>query len=226
MLKKPSAASSRRCKRGSRLNRRWLFSSAPPAIGSGSSPQTPLATESQCRSEGQDDGGVMLYLNYEIAQSLLYEGEPLVVIVGTQLHHEVISDESRELRPRWPFDMAYFYASMCSTVAAMLEHPIASFALTPRMVAAGVPDLRTQHWSGCDFCALGLAARYVAMVQSDSVPGGDPFDLQFALEIACRALSRTFLASLKEKVENFNSNAPSDPWDDWLDGCSTTPKSP
>jgi hypothetical protein len=167
----------------------------------------------------------MLYVNYEEALLLQDGSEPMTTLVAVQLSGEMTSAEHRSLhwlKPQWPFDMRYFYGSICRLIAGYIGHSLTKpLPLPPPLIRACVPDLGTAQWLAYDFVTMGLADRYLAEVHKDSVENGSLYDVTFALHVAGRALDRTFIETLPTRIEFLEKNPPTGAFDEWLAGFNS-----
>jgi hypothetical protein len=159
----------------------------------------------------------MMFLNYEIAQSVM-DSSDLVVVRTAVVIHRAMLNRSRLPVPIAPVDMRYLYDSLINTVASYVGHAVNTpIVLHDGILAANIPALTSSPWLQYDFVRSGLADAYLQRVTNDSQRTASPFDVGFGVAVACQSFdSRSLEWIALAKDISFESKE--DDFDRWLEG--------
>lgn len=160
----------------------------------------------------------MIYLHYDDAQQAFDLADPHAKIIIERVNSFMISDAMRHSgwRPKHPFDMRYFYASLVRVVGLFFGRSLRSgLEDASQIIPVNFPDLTISSWRQFDFVICGLAELYVAELRRSAAISGSSFDVEFACTVACNSIDRSLLPALKSKTE---SNEIGDDFDQWLAG--------
>ena len=162
----------------------------------------------------------MLYLNQEVAQSLLDTTDKFTFSTLCSIHNEMIREANLPSHPKMPFDMCMFYNTALKAVSAFLGHNYAGpFAASEPALAANLPVIGTDEWQSTFFVQSGLVSQCVKVLERESVSSGRPFDVGFACKIWRGAFTDVTIKEIRNSIGK--THDPDPDMETWCEGFFT-----
>lgn len=154
---------------------------------------------------------------FEEASRLFQDSDPFVSRTAEILYQQMLAEYARSnASPQTGFNILYFFQSVIRWL--LLERPDITLTSTAypypcEPICATNRPARLDRWNG----NAGMWKRYIELVNADSDPSGDHFDVDYALRIISSAIDehgelRDPGAEPQESVTNF---------DYWLSGFNS-----
>lgn len=107
------------------------------------------------------------------------------------IYRAMNTPEIHELKPRYPFDMLFFYVVSVNCMSKHFGHtildPLPNYSPT---CCVDVPDLNGGIWLNSTFVQSRVASTFLEVVRQESSLKGDLFDVQYACSILYYAIDK------------------------------------